>query len=554
MQATLVHRGPGLTRSLTAGVWLGLTFFTPSLASAHFLWLTAERDKPAIHAFLSETPTPQGPEFLKHIERATISAGDKILSWTRDEDTFRMTLPEQSPATVDGFCDLGVKTRNGVSFNLIYTARVQFGISAEGATARPDYLRMKVIARPGRSPIILVQFRGRPAPGALVKLFPDEGEPVELNADAEGRVDHALIAKERTAYLGKWSEKTPGNLDGKPYDEVRYYATLTVAPVDARKPAEPAGSSSRAPFAVLPEAVNSFGGAVLGDWLYVYSGHTGETHRYDETTTTKHFRRLNLNDRACWEELPGGPALQGVVLLSHHDSLYRIGGMAAQNPPGQPNDLASVADFARYDPQAKSWATLPPMPAPRSTHDAVVVNSKIYVVGGWCLPGGGSENGKFLDTALVFDLARRGAQWESLPTPPFRRRALAAAAIKGKVYVIGGLTENGKVVTTVDLYDPLTHLWSRGPDLPGGKLQGFGPSAFGVRERLFVSGSDGLVHRLNESGDGWEIAGTLTIPRLTHRLLPGIANDLLAVGGTHARSPVALIESIPLDSASRGPR
>jgi hypothetical protein len=49
---------------------------------------------------------------------------------------------------------------------------------------------------------------------------------------------------------------------------------------------------------------------------------------------------------------------------------------------------------------------MPPLSSPRSTHDAVVVGSKIYVVGGWSLPGGGSENAEFLDTALVFDLAQ----------------------------------------------------------------------------------------------------------------------------------------------------
>ena len=363
------------------------------------------------------------------------------------EDTFRLNLPERIPDTVDGFCDLGIKKRDGVSFNLIYTARVQFGRSTADAAEEPDHLRMRLVARPGRGPILVVRFRGQPAPGAVVKLFPEEGEPVELKTDAEGRLDHALIAKERTAFLGKWSEKSPGKRDGKSYGEVRYYATLTIAPAVTAKPPAAAKSPSGAAFAVLPEAVNSFGGAVLGDWLYVYSGHTGQTHHYDQSTTTKHFRRLNLKDRTRWEELPCGPALQGVVLLADQYSLYRIGGMAAHNRPGQPNDLESVAEFARYDPRARSWAPLPAMPSPRSTHDAVLVGSKIYVVGGWRLPGGGSENAEFLDTALVFDLAQNDEHWESLPTPPFRRRALAAASIKGKVYTLGGLNENGKGIS-----------------------------------------------------------------------------------------------------------
>jgi N-acetylneuraminic acid mutarotase len=304
---------------------------------------------------------------------------------------------------------------------------------------------------------------------------------------------------------------------------------------------------------LLPEAVNSFGGAVLGDWLYVYSGHTQKIHRYHIGATTKHFRRLNLRDRMSWEELPPGPALQGVALVAYGPMLYRIGGMSAKNRPGEANDLFSVASFARFDPRTKTWTDLAPLPAPRSTHDAVVVGHLLCVVGGWSMNGGGADNSEFLKDALVFDLSRQNARWERLPTPPFRRRALAAATIGGKVYVLGGLTEDGKIVKSVDIYDPARRTWSRGPELPGGKLQGFAPSAFGVAGRLYVSGKDGLVHRLNPAGDGWEIVGAVAETRLTHRLLPGIGNDLLVVGGNSAGAPTRLIESIPLYRPTVGP-
>ena len=114
--------------------------------------------------------------------------------------------------------------------------------------------------------------------------------------------------------------------------------------------------------------------------------------------------------------------------------------------------------------------------------------------------------------------------------------ALAVGAVDGKVYAIGGLTEDGKVVKSVDIYDPVTRTWSRGPELPGAKHQGFAPSAFEVGGKLYLNGGDGPVLRLGEGGDRWDVAGKLT-PRLTHRLLPGIANDLwpsaAASRGTH---------------------
>jgi Galactose oxidase, central domain len=70
-----------------------------------------------------------------------------------------------------------------------------------------------------------------------------------------------------------------------------------------------------------------------------------------------------------------------------------------------------------------------------------------------------------------------------------------------------------------------------------------------------VSGYDGLLHRLSDAGDRWEVAGKLAVPRLTHRLLPGIAGDLLAVGGNFAGAPVRIIESVSISGPSpEGPK
>jgi len=532
----------------------GLALLAVPEARAHFLWLTSEREgkagSPVVHAFLSETPLPDGPELLKHIEKTRITALGHPLSWTKGAETFRVNLPKQGPQSIEGFCEMGLMKRDGKVFRLLYTARVQFGPLPTAGAASDDQLWPTLVSRPGQSPTVVVRLGSRPVSGAVVKVYPEDKDPIELKTDADGHIDFPGIAQGHAALLVKWTEKMPGKLDDKPFDEVRHYATLTVDAGAAATTAE-AGAG---PFAVLPEAINSFGGAVLGDWLYVYSGHTGPTHKYHTGTTTQHFRRLNLKDRTTWEELPCGPSLQGVALVAHRDQLYRIGGMSAHQKPGQPDDLVSTAEFARFDPITKAWTALPPLPAPRSTHDAVVLGDKLYVVGGWTMRGGDSTNAEFLEDALVFDLSAQNARWEKLPTPPFRRRALAAASIKGKVYVLGGLEEDGDVVKSVAIYDPAARTWSTGTELPGTKLQGFASSAFGVGEKLYVSGFDGFVHRLNEAGDHWEVAGRLAVPRLTHRLLPGIDNDLLAVGGNFAGAPVRFVESIPLKDSHSGPK
>lgn len=524
-----------------------LTFLLacPVAARAHFLWLLAEKSGDALelHAFLSEQPLPDLPEFMKHIEKSQITAGGKPLAWSRGENTFLVPLPDDKPAEVDGWCDLGVMTRGGATFRLVYTARVQLALPREDAKESLEGLRLRALGASDGKSDVQVTFNGKPAAGSVVKLYLEEGDPIELKADGDGRLSCAGVVEGKTGLLAKWIEKGEGQANGKTYGETRHYATLTVAPGVFEQPLR------GKPFAKLPEAVNSFGGAVLGDWLYVYSGHTGQAHRYHVGTTSPHFRRLNLKDRTTWEELPAGPALQGLALVAHENALYRTGGMAAHNKQGEPNDLRSVADVARFDPETRTWTALAPLPAPRSTHDAAVCGDYLYVIGGWEMKGGDSISAEFHEDALRLDLRDPRAQWETLPTPPFQRRALTVASHQAKLYVLGGLTDGMNVSKDVDIYDPATQTWSKGPELPGSSKDWFAASAFAVNGRLYVSGQGGDVLRLDDSGTAWEPVGKLSMPRLTHRMLPGIANDLLIVGGTVKKHPVDSIEVFKLDEA-----
>lgn len=530
-----------------------------STAQAHFLWLTAERGEsnPEIHAFLSEPPAPDLPEFMKTIAKASYSADAKPLAAQRGENTYVIALPEPAPRFVDGVCDLGLMSRGGESFRLLYTARVQFGLLSDAdATESDSGLRLRIVADAEHGPTVFATIDGKPAHGATVKAYTSDATVEQFTLGDDGRLSDPRLAAEGTALLVRWTDGVPGDHNGKAFNESRHYATLTVAkPIDDSNETYTAASvpASARPFALLPEPLNSFGGAVAGDWLYVYSGHTGTTHRYHTGTTNPHFRRLDLRDRTTWEDLPCGPALQGVALVAHEGSLYRTGGMAARNAEGEPQDLESTDEVARFDPATKSWTTLPSLPAPRSTHDSAVLGDHLYVVGGWSMEGGEASNSFFHDDAFRLDLKNPEAGWEELPAPPFRRRALAVAASGGKIYVVGGLTEDSSTVRSVDVFDTATSEWTQGPELPGASIQGFAPSAFGVDDRLYASGGDGIVYRLATSEDAWEPIGRQAVPRITHRLLPGVDRDLLIVGGNFAGVPVRFIESIPINGQGDAP-
>ena len=118
-----------------------------------------------------------------------------------------------------------------------------------------------------------------------------------------------------------------------------------------------------------------------------------------------------------------------------------------------------------------------------------------------------------------------------MPEQPFERRALAASHWQGKLVALGGIDSYGSVSQEFDLYDPSTQAWSKGPELPGERMGGFGISAWNHQSQLYVSGLDGIVYRLNDEGSGWEKVSKLETARFFHRLLPAGENRLLVVGG-----------------------
>lgn len=292
----------------------------------------------------------------------------------------------------------------------------------------------------------------------------------------------------------------------------------------------------------LPKAVSSFGAAVADGYLYVYGGHVGKTHKYDTSTVIGTFHRLKLDGGTAWKSLPGGPILQGVNLAAHGGKIYRVGGMQPRNAPDQPTDTHSVADVARFDPAVGKWEALPPLPAPRSSHDLVVADGKLVVVGGWNQRGRG-ETPVWFDTALSLDLNAKTPQWKEIPQP-FGRRALTATTVGSKVYVIGGIGEKG-TVSHVEVLDIATGKWSTGPALPGGAF-GFAPAAATVDGQVVVATSDGAISRLDLAKERWEKVGSANVKRMVARLVPKDRDSVILIGGSNAEGNVAEVEVIKL--------
>lgn len=296
----------------------------------------------------------------------------------------------------------------------------------------------------------------------------------------------------------------------------------------------------------LPVGIASFGATMIGDWLYVYGGHTGETHSYSTEEVTNAFRRLNVRDGGKWEELPTGPALQGLTLVGHGGYVYRIGGMMALNKPGDADDLRSVDEVGRFDPRSNEWTAIAPLPEARSSHGAVVVGDRLYVVGGWRL---GRGEPQWHTTALVLDLADPRPTWKTIPEPPFKRRALAVEAVGGTLLVTGGLIDGGMTSET-DIFDLDTQSWSRGPAIPGSKFNAIGMAACNLEGRIAVNGMDGPIYSLDPTGGQWQECGSLRPGRFHHHLFPQGPGTLLSVGGATRSGKVLSVDRVEVSQGS----
>ncbi len=257
------------------------------------------------------------------------------------------------------------------------------------------------------------------------------------------------------------------------------------------------------------------------------------------------FARLKLPGGTNWEKLPEGPALQGMNLAAYQGKIYRIGGMAPRNKPGEAAANFSIAECARFDPSTMQWESLPPLPQPRSSHDIVVIGSKLIVVGGWVLKG--ESDAEWPDSLELLDLADAKLEWKSAKQP-FKRRALIAAAYSGKMYTVGGFDEDSKISHDVAIYDPQADAWSKGPDLPGDEMAGFAPAACVHDRSLYVSIGDGTLYRLTDAGRIWKKVGNAT-PRLAHRIASD-GEEILVIGGAAKGRNSDLVEAAAVGGPS----
>jgi N-acetylneuraminic acid mutarotase len=99
-----------------------------------------------------------------------------------------------------------------------------------------------------------------------------------------------------------------------------------------------------------------------------------------------------------------------------------------------------------YDPASDRWQQRAPMPTARSGIAAAVLRGRIWVFGGEAPAG-------TFDQLEAYDQSRNS--WSTSARMPTARHGLGAAAIAGKIYVIsGGPRPGGSVSAVNEIFEP----------------------------------------------------------------------------------------------------
>lgn len=303
-------------------------------------------------------------------------------------------------------------------------------------------------------------------------------------------------------------------------------AESEATPVTASAPEAPTVETDGRLLAPMPTAVTSFGAAAHDGAVYVMGGYSGTPHAYSYEGQSRDVWRLKTDGADRWEkvaELAHG--VQGLAAVTAGDRVCHFGGNRALNAAGEDTHMRSVPTAACLSTASLDWAALPDMPEGRSSHGAAVVGDTVYVAGGWKVDGE-ADGAVWATDVLALDLSAPSPAWARVDAP-FERRAVGVGAAGGKLVVVGGI-EGSEPSARVDVYDPATGAWSRGPDFP---TDAFGAAVAEQDGAIFASARSGVVYRWAPGDAAWAPVNRLAFHRFFHELVPVGSDTLVAVGG-----------------------
>jgi N-acetylneuraminic acid mutarotase len=184
--------------------------------------------------------------------------------------------------------------------------------------------------------------------------------------------------------------------------------------------------------------------------------------------------------------------------------IYVLGGEAFGKPASGLNQ--------EYDPATNRWRDLAPIPHETSHVGVVAFNGKIYAMGGnTAVPELGP-----LDLVFEYNVAKD--TWRKLPSLSSPRGSMGVVVLDEKIHVVGGRGPDRVTVSTHQVYDPETGMWSMAAPLPVARDH-LGAVVLGGRIHIIGGRTAGSTDNTNfhdvydPATDSWESAAALPTAR-----------------------------------------
>ena len=269
--------------------------------------------------------------------------------------------------------------------------------------------------------------------------------------------------------------------------------------------------------AVVNGKIYAIGGSTLQGSPPYTGGIVGTNEEYNPTTNTWVFKKSMPTPRMNF----------GIAV--YNNKIYCIGGEVVFEDDSKA-PLTNVNEV--YDPVTDTWETKAPMPTPRSCLRANVANGKIYLIGGndpdvHFEPGASTHN-------EVYDPLTDS--WITKTPMLAAASNYASVVVDNKIYVIGGLIGGpweGLRFDLTQIYDAKNDRWDYGAPLPQGYGNVVAGATAGVNapKRIYVFGKGG-TRVYDPVSDSWTVGAEMP----TNRSDFGVAvlDDMLYVigGGT----------------------
>ncbi|GFS23819.1 kelch domain-containing protein 8B [Elysia marginata] len=170
-----------------------------------------------------------------------------------------------------------------------------------------------------------------------------------------------------------------------------------------------------------------------------------------DTSPFDKFVELDL-ETFKWQLMPAMPTPRyATFAFLVDDKLYVIGGRQGKIP--------SVA-FEMFDFDTRQWTSLPDIPSKRVFAMYATDGKHIFSVGGLLQPA----NQGFSDICESYNIEK--GTWTTCQNMPTKRGDFAVGIVGGKLVCAGGLGNDGKPLSVVEVFDVDSNSWVGVTDMP----------------------------------------------------------------------------------------